>query len=333
MSLVELMIAMTISLILLGAVAGIFVSTSKARNEVERSSRQIENGRYAAEIISDDLRLAGFYGELDVGAITPAATLPADPCSVNAADWIAAIPVHVQGYNDVAAAPGTCVMPNLKTGTDVLVVRRVQTCLAGVDGCAAEVGTRPYLQVSQCNDIPPPPSYLLTLGAVAASLKLKSVAPCAACTCAVTVPRRRYLVNIYFISTDNGAGVSVPTLKRLELTGAGWVETPLVEGIEQLQLEYGIDSLPAAVPPATTPGDGAPDSYTSAPATVDDWMNVVTAQFYILARNIDTSPGYADSKTYQLGSKSVSGGGDGYRRHVFSGLVRITNPASRRDKP
>jgi type IV pilus assembly protein PilW len=319
MSLVELMVAMAISLVLLGAMAGIFVSNSRARNEIENSSRQIENGRYAAEIVSDDLRAAGFYGELNVGSIdTSTTTLPADPCSLTLANWIAAIPVHLQGYSNVAAAPGSCVLPDLKTGTDIVVVRRVQTCLAGVDGCEAEVAGRSYLQVSMCNTLPlplPVPAYLLTPQSTAATLLLKD--------CATPVARRRYLVDIYYIGTDNGAGVSVPTLKRLELNGAAWTITPLVEGIEQLHFEYGIDN----------DNDGAPDTYSSNPATVANWMNVMTVHFFILARNIDASVGYLDSKTYQLGSLAIAAPNDGYRRHVYSGLVRISNPAGRRDTP
>ena len=65
----------------------------------------------------------------------------------------------------------------------------------------------------------------------------------------------------------------------------------------------------------------------------------MTTQFHILARNIDASPNYSDGKTYKLGIDSsgaaITAGpfNDGYRRHVYSGLVRIMNPAGRRDTP
>ena len=52
---------------------------------------------------------------------------------------------------------------------------------------------------------------------------------------------RQYFVRIYYISTDNGAGTSIPTLTRLDFTGTGWTTTPLVEGIEEFNIEYGID--------------------------------------------------------------------------------------------
>jgi type IV pilus assembly protein PilW len=140
--------------------------------------------------------------------------------------------------------------------------------------------------------------------------------------CTNTADLRRYYVHIYYISTDNGAGVSVPTLKQIEMDGGAWVTTPLVEGIEELKFEYGVD----------TNTDGAPDSYVATPASLADWTNVVAVQVHLLARNLETSPGYTDTKTYTLGSTTFTPS-DGYRRHVYSSLVRLNNPSGRQDRP
>jgi type IV pilus assembly protein PilW len=59
----------------------------------------------------------------------------------------------------------------------------------------------------------------------------------------------------------------------------------------------------------------------------------MTARIFILARNIEPSPRYQDVKTYQLGSLAVAASNDPYRRHVYSAVVRMNNPAGRRDKP
>lgn len=338
LSLVELMISMALGLIILAAVTTVFSNTSASRNELERTSRQIENGRYAVEILSDDLRLAGFAGELDV-AVLPAPTALPDPCSTTATEWPAALPIHVQGYDNGAGAPAC--LPALQAGADVLVVRRVKTCVAGVAGCQAATAGQPYIQVSLCNtEMATTPYVLGPQGATNFNLTIRG--------CATAAGLRQYLVNIYFISTNNGAvpAQNVPTLMRMELTGAGWVQTPLVEGIEQLNLEYGID----------TNGDGNADAYTAdptayvftytnpacaGPCPARNWANVVTARFHLLARNIDASPGYTDNKTYNLGLDAAgaavtytpAGGDRSFRRHVYSGLVRIVNPAGRRDTP
>ncbi len=334
LSLVELMVSMAIGLIILAAVTTVFSNTSASRAELERTSRQIENGRYAVEILSDDLRLAGFAGELNFAALPAPAALP-DPCSRDAAVWANALPFHVQGYDGAAGIIPACV-PGIQAGTDVVVVRRARTCLAGVDGCAAATAGQPYLQVSLCDAEMAVTPYVLGLQDPAMfSLRRRDCLP------ATLAGQRQYLVHIYFISPNNGSGQNVPTLKRMEFTGAGFVETPLVEGIEQLNIEYGIDWTSAAAPGVP---DGIPDAYTADPDTfapagcttctpVTNWPNVITVRFYILARNIESSPGYIDAKTYNLGPVAVGPFGDGFRRHVYSGLVRIVNPASRRDVP
>jgi type IV pilus assembly protein PilW len=339
LSLIELMISITLGLIILTAIALVFVNASSTRTELERVSRQIENGRYAIELMSNDLRLAGFYGELDVAQIA-GTSLPADPCSLNAADWNTAIPVHVQGQDNAGFA--TCPLTNLKPNTDVLVVRRARTCLAGSPGCGTVAANRPYIQVSLCSTDPGVDKHALgPQGGTAFNFRKKD--------CVAAADKRQYYVRIYYISTDNGAGQAIPTLRRLELelqnwplsdTGAlTWKDVRLVEGIEEFHLEYGIDQ----------DADGAPDVYTADPndypvgacagvCPLNNWMNVVTVQMHILARNLEASQDYTDTKTYVLGNDkngaavTVTPGGN-IRRHVYSGLVRIVNVSNRRDAP
>jgi Tfp pilus assembly protein PilW len=329
-SLVELMISIVLGLLIMAALVSIFANTSAARSELERTSRQIENGRFAMELLSDDLRVAGFYGELNVSQFVVPGGLP-DPCSTNVSDWAAAIPISVQGYDNGTSAP-SCVPSSLKAGTDVVVIRRTETCEIGGPGCDAGLSNLPFFQVSKCSAESVATPYAIGMqGSPDFTLKLKD--------CATLAGMRKYLVHIYFISTDNGQGVAMPTLKRLEFNGNTYTEMPLVEGIEELNIEYGIDK----------DGDGSPDAYTTDPTNFTyagcttctaprNWSNVMTARINLLARNIETSPNFTDTKTYSLGLDStgtpitVTPGGS-VRRHVYTGLVRLVNPSSRREKP
>src|SRR5689334_17662037 len=63
-SLIELMVALVISAIVLLGLATYFVNSSRSFSETERVSRQIENGRYAAALLGEEVRHAGFYGEI-----------------------------------------------------------------------------------------------------------------------------------------------------------------------------------------------------------------------------------------------------------------------------
>src|SRR5690348_7369917 len=79
-TLVELMVALAIASLLLVALATMFVNTSIARNELDKSSRQIESGRYAMSILADEIRHAGYYGSLTNAPTATLASLP-DPCA------------------------------------------------------------------------------------------------------------------------------------------------------------------------------------------------------------------------------------------------------------
>ena len=326
-TLVELMISLTLGLILLAALLTVFSNSSAARSELERTSRQIENGRYAIQLLADDLRVAGFYGEFNAGSMPLPAALP-DPCSTNPADWNTAMPLHIQGYD--GGAPGlTCLPINVKPNSDIFVVRRAKTCVAGVGACEGVAAGKPYLQASLCN-AEAPQHVLGVQGTDAFPLRQKD--------CATAAVQREYMIHVYYISTDNGSGQNIPTLARLELSSGALVQVPLVEGIEEINVEYGID----------TDGDGQPDAYTADPTTFAcatctspsmTWSNVVTMHLHVLARSVDASPGHNDNRTYRLG---LNAGGvpivlgpmnDRYRRNVYSAMVRIANPAGRRDVP
>lgn len=334
-SIVELMIAMALGLLVLAGLASLFASSSAARAEMERSSRQIENGRFAMELIGEDLRMAGFYGEFNVATLAVPGAMP-DPCSTDVAAWQAAMPVSIQGYDNGADFPSLCLPGYVRPGTDMLVVRRAATCEAGTANCEPLIGNAPYIQVSKCSDGTPPenvatPVVLGLQGSAAFPLRLRD--------CLSRSGLRRYHVRIYYISDNNGDGAAVPTLKRLETNGLRWIETPLVEGIEALNIEYGVD----------WDGDGNPNDYTADPTTFtaagctacdapNNWFNVVTARVNLLARNIEASPNYVDTKSYMLGydaggnEVTVSPGGP-YRRHAYTGVVRVVNVGQRREKP
>lgn len=377
-SLVELMVSISIGLLLLAGLSTLFVNSSRSQAELFKSSQQIENGRYAMDLLGQDLRHSGFYGEFDnlpprVGAqMAYPAPLP-DPCSTAAADLLAALPLPVQGYDNVPAtvpAPlsGCLSDANHVPGTDVVVIRRAQTEVLLETGGAAGITAAPGATATPIlNEV------YLQADASAADIQLGSGAPIAKTKKADGNPTaisrkdfsvspvgmaagyiRKYHVHVYFIapcSAPNGGGTSctgagddngrpIPTLKRLELTSDGantlFRIVPLVEGIENLQLEYGLDVTPAASPtnPTGLPGDGAPDDAYLASLADADWGNVVAARVFLLARNTESTAGYTDAKSYQLGTTTAPAvPGGNFKRHAYTAEVRLVNPSSRREIP
>ena len=329
LSLIELMISITIGLLILVALSTLFVNQSKTRSELDKSNRMIDNGRYALELLSGDLRVAGFYGEFTPTSGVPAipATLP-NPCSTSAADISAALQLAVQGYD--AAGPAStissppCSLVNsagsalsLKPGSDIFVIRRASTSTPIVQGVALS-GVH-YIQASLCEY--DSAQYIVDTTPANFTLRIKG------CTATSTTPYadlRNMLVHVYFVSPDNNAGDGIPTLKRRELdpTTHVFVTTPLVEGIEYMQVEYGLD----------TNSDGTADSYEETPAATD-WPNVVALKVNLLARNTEATKGYTDTKTYSLGLAGTVAPNDDYKRHSYNQFVRLTNPAGRREMP
>jgi len=369
LSLIELMISITIGLLILVSLSTLFINQSKARVELDKSNRMIENGRYAMELLSNNLRLAGFYDNFAPTG-TPANIY--DPCDtspiVNSANNLHILLLHVQGFNAEAAgtasqqeavvqpftkAPFAGLLPcgltyttgsnlTLKRGSDILTVRRAGTV---VTAAAAALSSTTYLQVSMCDSdaaVPPNNYQILTAPAAAsfASMHKKD--------CAASSDLRPFMVLTYFVSPDNTPGDGIPTLKQIDQYGT---VTPLVEGIEYMQVDYGIDGDSdgnGLLDDVNGDGsvnaqdlDGAPDSYSSTCAACTTsadwakyWSNVLSVRISILARNTEKTPGWSDAKIYSLGlSGSVGPFNDDYKRHEYSQLIRLVNPSGRRETP
>lgn len=321
MSLIELMISVTLGLMILAGMSTIFVSNNKARLELEKTSRQVENGRYAMQLLTEDLQTAGYLGSYVPPTTAPAQTSLPDPCSTSLTTIDGARLLHVQGYDNAATIP-SC-LSDVKSGTDILVVRRASTCAAGTTNCDAFLNGAPHLQVSGCTT--DTSSYLID--STQGNLTLRRIG------CGSVADILRFRTHIYFIANNNNGSDGVPTLKRAEL-GSTMTIVPLVEGIENLQLEYGMD----------TNNDGVPDVYSADPssygtcsgnACVQNWWNVMAVKINLLARNTQSTPAYTDGKTYTLGLKADGTANtfsysDAFKRHEYSATVRLPNPAGRR---
>lgn len=333
-SLVEMMIAMTIGLMICAGLVTVFANTSNTQQELRRTAQQIENGRYAMDVISQDLQMTGYFGAFR--KITAPTTAP-DPClltvGVTAGDIKDGINLPVQAYNASSLSawpslPASCAayLPttNLSPGSDVVVIRRADTSFILKNG-----PTTSGMVYGQAN--PSQIDLLVSTGATfdctnrvdgaAATVTRRLQYPNATDICNGTASPagyiRQYHVYIYFVAPCNipssgslcdlaaDGGKPIPTLKRLELTSTGGVPAfktvNIAEGIEFMKLGYGIDDTPTTANSDTgLIGDGSPDRYSLAPSLAD-MSNIVTARIDMLVRNPEPSAGYTDTKTYALG--------------------------------
>ena len=337
-TLVELMIAIAIGLLLLTALAALFAYNSNARGEIDRTSQQIENGRYGLEVLRDDIHQAGFFAGYDGSAATKQATtacVPRAGVALSAANlgWQASpalVPLSIYGYAG-GDLPGTetCIT-NQKTNTDVLVVRRVVSEPLPVTTMAA--GTYPadyFMQVSTCADATvdaPTIPFVIATGASATPFTLHAK------NCIALATVRKLVVRAYYVGTCSvctGGGDGIPTLRMVELSAGAMPNggVPLVEGIDSMRVEYSIDN----------DANGTVDSIKRCKAGVDacslaDWTNVMAVKVHLLARNLGKTIDYSDAKTYNMGlAGTIAAPGDGYKRHLYSALVIAHNQTGPRE--
>ena len=363
-SLIELMIAITLGLLIMTGLVSIFVKNSQARTEIEKSNRQLESGRYAISLLTDDLRMAGYLAAFDPYELvispyapplgpdavlgTAAMTTMPDPCDASVTNLNNSYFFHVQGYDNSATIP-SCIS-DARAGSDILVIRRVSSCVAGPTletGCDAVQSGAPYFQSSNCYQAT---ELAKNSGGAAAAKDYQAHFVLDTSTtsltkhaldCTTIADYRRYLTHIYFVANNNVGTDGIPTLKRAELGASGFTIVPLVEGIETMQLEYGIGL-------GGDPTNRAKiDAYTADPSTynacagascVTNWLHTYAVKVNLLARNVDKSAGWTDNKTYTLGLKAdgtanvfpASGTyGDMYKRHAYTAVVRLDNPSGR----
>lgn len=294
-----------------------------------------------------------------------------DPCLPFATPWTAAhltnlIGISAQSYAigspvpspavPVCASAPTGVINSPKANTDVVVVNHAETCAAGAVGCADLTQGALYVQPSRCST--ETVTFSLeqydpaTFNGSALALRNRD--------CATFVKVRRLVSNLYYVrdyAVTPGDGI--PTLMRSEFGVTGGVPArqpaqALIEGVEGFRIEFGIDSVsdsggpvtqtaavvwanPNVLTSPTNRGDGIPDGeYVHCGSAGCSWqqlINAVAVKVYVLIRSERTTPGYVDSKAYNLGSATLGPFSDGYKRHLFSQTIRLTNVASRRETP
>jgi type IV pilus assembly protein PilW len=359
-SLVELMVAVVLGLFLVIGLISLIVSNTRTRAELDKSSQQIENGRFALQLLSEDIQHAGFTGTTltrTAGSIVQVAPSPC-PATVAALQYAAApnyaasVPFSVSftaptssfATSTAALAAYPCIndggpgvthyMPN----TAVVVVTRVSTSTTPV---ASAISAEAYLQGVTCATDTTP--FSIDVGSAGSAGFTRTETDCA-----TSASLRKVMQRVYFVSSCDVCSPSdnLPTLKMAEYVNGAMQITPLVEGIQDLQVEYGIDM----------DNNGSPDCYTSNPASppaaevavavcpqttpaynwtnaAANWSNVVTVRVVLLARNNDTSGGWTDTRTYAMGLAEGSVGpfNDRYKRHVYSTVVRLYNISGQRE--
>ena len=372
-TLIELMVALAIGLLIVAALIALLLNLSRNNNELSKTNRMIENGRFAVQLLEGDLVHAGFWGGFvprydDLVNTDPPDDVPTavpNPCTAFGVAWtdqyksnLIGIPVHSYDVPAVPPAPPIPVcagagepVQNPRGNSDVLVIRYAEKCTDDCLTVSPAVAGRLYFQAERCGDELP-----ATLAAAYRLDQTGFTLQTVACNPAVLSDIRAFVSHIYFVRDVNG----LPTLmrSRMDFAGGAVAHQPaeaMIEGIEAIRVEYGIDNLsdsgaavnyatavtwadPENLVSPTNRGDGTPDAAyirctAAVPCTADQLMNAVAIKLHVLVRADTATPGYVDNKTYNLGATTLGPFNDNFKRHVFTQTIRLTNVSSRRETP
>ncbi|MDH5324192.1 MAG: PilW family protein [Gammaproteobacteria bacterium] len=327
LSLTETMVALAISLILLAGVMQILMSNKQSHRVQEAFARLQENGRFAMQFITRDLRMAGYMG---------CASLDTEPGNIvdlnqdGAADLIASFSGNgLQGkeYADLPLALSDTVSlttTNVVAGTDIVLIKHASRTGVRLDDPVPTISGQLKLDATTASGMFQPGDILFVtdceqadvfaatstnaVGAAyveiahASTLNLSPPHLSKAYTTEAEVMKMQ--ASAYYIA-NNSAGV--PSLFKYSLGNADTLNSQeLVEGIEDLQVLYGVDS----------DGDRVVNRFVDA-SGVSNFSQVISARVTLRARTIE------DNIT-----TNVTAFGDHRVRRSFTTLVTIRNRTS-----
>jgi len=313
LSLVELLVSMLLGVFLSAVMVSAYLGAKRSYFYEEQISRMQENGRYALRLLTRELGMAGFYGGLlSTEGVVPVSV--ATDCS--APQWALNPAKPLELVNDYNGADTpmtldltrfTCLdSADIRPGTDILAIKRTAAEASSRRGAPATALTRSTVQRW----------YLRLRGGQHPAWE--QLRPVDLFDPARTNSNQSYwsaISRIFFIRKYSGTqGDAIPTLCMEALAGNAMSARCLVQGVENMQLEFGID----------TDADGVANQYKALPAA-EELDNAVTAKVFLLLRSLYSIAGYTDNKSYSLGRLLVPPAGDGYLRKVFSTTVHLPN--------
>lgn len=289
-SLIELMIAMLLGIIVVAGLIQLLISNRTAYRLQEGNNFLQQNLRYATDRIDWSVRMADFWGGTAAKDIVGIGNnVPGTGCDtafmINAAP--SATGGGVFGYDGATGFPiASCLASaaNYVPGSDVLVVRYADTDPCTLTGTA----------FTTVNCLPASRYYLTSAVGQGAAITAGTGGGTAATIAGATTQLYVYPLRteVYYLapcsdpgtggvcSATSDGGTPVPTLMHMRIdSGQTTLKAePLVEGIEQLQFEYGISDATAPYTNLVTQWKRATDLNASS------WAQVIAVRVSMVAR-------------------------------------------------
>jgi len=357
LTLVELMIAMLLGLLLTAGMIQVFMGNRVTYAFNENLSRIQENSRFALQHMAEVVRMGGYTGCIanvgvtnNLGATSdfrddlalgiqgfeydgtgPGESIDGEADPMPVADetaWVPELPTELDG--EVIAGSDVLVVRNVSPDSVPLVAPFNDANVVSVEPTAAFLAgeilvVTDCLQASifQVSDVDTSSATRTNLAhANAASLTPGNAAPGSWSTnqsYGLGSEVARLEANAFYVGRgESGA----PALFRLRLQRIGADESrfepeELVEGIDTMQVRYGLD----------TDNDRQVDAWQSADVVdaANNWDAVVSVEISLLARATEEYGVETDTTTYEVGGMQFTPAEDRRFRQVFTTIVGLRN--------
>jgi len=278
-TLVELMVALVVGLLVMFGVGQIFVQGKRSASVQDEAGRLQEGARYALQLMKRDIQRAGYLG------CSHAATLKEN--IVSGGSYVDDLEHFVAGHEGLQGGwnpplptelddPGTA-DDDVAPGTDVITLR-----FSDGEGLRMTQPKQPYhFRVH--------------------NLSVES----GACPDGASTYSGLCVGDLVVVSDCTKARTA--TVESLHLE-------PLVDGVEDMQIRYGVDD----------DGDGIPNRFLTAD-NVADFRQVVAVRIALLLRSTEERLRKPKVRTFHLLKKTVTTLADRYLRKVFDTTIQLRN--------
>jgi type IV pilus assembly protein PilW len=333
-TLIELLIAMTVACAIFTGVLAMYAQVSGTYRVNDRIARLQEQGRFALAVIEPDIELAGYYGFTNtadsvrfvqganptltlataaqlrqfparVGDPLPApfAVLPplAHMCGINYAVDVA---LPVQGSNNTfalgRAAKCSAYQGRAQVGADTLTLRRVET-----EASPPEAGR---IQVYASRLAAGANQLMFADGQVPGSLDNDHRV-------------QNFLVRAYYVARDSVGQNGFPALRVKTLTRSGggpsFADDEVMAGIEDLQVQFGIDA----------DGVGRATRYVNPDFADAQRLQIFAVRVWLRIRADLAEAGFDDGATYRYADVAYTpiGAERTFRRVLMSRTITVRN--------
>lgn len=303
LSLIEMMVTLVIGAFLMIGVISIFAQSRTTYRTNDTIARMQENLRFALATMQPDIRLARNWGmNNDDGTVPGAISMQPSvaatcPSGANITAWAINPTSGVQASS--GAFPAGMVCPAfanapLRAASDVLVVRHASGATTAPTNTVIQIASNRVGGIIFNNGAAP-------LGG-----------PCPP-TCVYN-----WQTHLYYVSSASSLGANVPSLRRKSLVGGVFVDEELVPGVEDLQVQLGLD----------TTGGNTVNRYVNAGAALPANSRVLAVHLWLMFRAERAEVGFVDGAVYNYADRVNYAPANAFRRALVNKTILLRNARS-----